>query len=281
MRPTDADLPYKPTTQHPPEGLDFWELFDFFWVRGFGNIQHDDGTWKPWTAASLETALDGSPDKRSIENWRSQANMPSPANLHKLSWIIAGEDRVARTAWYEALVAARMSEKRKEQAASKSAPEQHLVDLQNQQPKRYSFSPMVWAAGALALGGLAVGAWVAFSGASSPAVQNIRICDAPYFDDDKNDCTQHVSVFVEGVDEVFLSFDFEGVPNGTPFDRWWIHNGERVAGRTSFNDEAWPGYTFWRPGVLQVGQYVVRIVVDGEVFTQTFFVQPEGFTEDE
>lgn len=111
-------------------------------------------------------------------------------------------------------------------------------------------------------------------------VDNIRICDRVYFDQDINKCTQHLAVFVEGIDEVFLSFDFADETFGMPFERWWILNGERVAGRNSFNDQAWPGYTFWRPGVLNVGQYVVRIVMDERTFTQTFQVQQEGYISD-
>ena len=281
MKAQDPDTDYQHTTQLPPDDLSFSELFDFFWARGLGNTQHTDGTSIPWTAASLETALDGSPDKRSIENWRSQSNMPSPENIRKLSWVIAGDNKPVRTAWYEALIAARLSAKRSEQAAQRPAPEKHLTQALENTASQHSNTKTIWGGiGAIAV--LVAGLfWWWIGTASSPAVSNMRICDAPYFDDELKDCTQHVSVFVHGIDEVFLSFDFGDVEDGTPFDRWWILEGERVAGRTSFNDEAWPGYTYWRPGVLEVGQYVVRIVVNGEVFTQTFYVQPEGFLPEE
>ena len=266
------------TKASPPADLSFWELFDYFWVRGIGNAPHADGTPTPWTATTLELAFDGSPDKRSIENWQSQANMPSPDSIRKLSWVIAGADRQVRQAWYEALIAARLQEQRKEKAQAKSAPEKHLAEINTSMSETRS-TPQRWRAplAVVGVGVIALGAWFIFNPTPSEAVQNMRICDAPYFDENSKDCTQHVSVFVHGIDEVFLSFDFGDVAQGTPFDRWWILNGERVAGRTSFNDEAWPGYTYWRPGPLEVGQYVVRIVVEGEVFTQTFYVQPEGF----
>ena len=275
-----------PRIPEPPDGLDFWGLFDFFWVRGLGNELHTDGTPTPWTATSLELAFDGTPDKRTIENWQSQANMPSPDNIRKLSWVIAGEDKKLRQLWYEALIAARLTERRKEQARAKSAPEQYLAkqvateDASQLGSPHKSRLPMLWVATGVILLAGALAAWMIWNATAAPLVANMRICDAPYFDGDTKKCTQHVSVFVHGVDEVFLSFDFQNVADGTPFDRWWILNGERVAGRTSFNDEAWPGYTYWRPGTLEIGQYVVRIVVEEQVFTQTFFVQPEGFPID-
>lgn len=267
-----------PTQTAPPIELSFWELFDYFWARGLGNQRHTDGTATPWTATSLENAFDGSPDKRSIENWQSQNNMPSPENIRKLSWVIAGDDKKLRRAWYEALIAARLREKRKERALAKSAPEKHLTESQAQTETTPSGKPKKIAGlVAIVAAALATAGWFMIGTTSASSIENLRICDAPYFDDETKDCTQHVSVFVHGIDEVFLSFDFKNVADGTPFDRWWILNGERIAGRTSFNDEAWPGYTFWRPGVLEVGQYVVRVVVEGQVFTQTFFVQPDGF----
>ena len=131
-------------------------------------------------------------------------------------------------------------------------------------------------------GGIAVWFQWPWSGDGGQRVGNIRICDAPWFDSETKKCTKHVSVFVHGIEEVFLSFDFENVPDGAPFERWWIRNGERVAGRTSFNDVAWPGYTFWRPaGGLRIGEYVVRVVVDEKVFTQVFQVQHDGFHQDQ
>lgn len=261
-------------TSPPPKGAEFWELFDFFWVRGLGNDLHADGTSQSWTAASLESAFDGRPDKRSIENWQSRVNIPSQENLRKISALIAGEDTRLRKAWFEALVDARLEEKRrvKETSTVVAEAEPHIKTSNKLRLKVYAAGT----AAMVALGGLYL--WQ--TSQPNEYVQNMRICDEAYFDEHTQKCTKHVDVFVHGVDEVFLSFDFNDVKYGAPFERWWIHNGERVAGRTSFNDDAWPGYTFWRPGVLQVGTYVVRLVVAGEVTTQTFYVQAEGFTSD-
>ncbi len=260
----------------PPQGASFWELFDFMWVRGLGNELHADGTSQSWTATSLEIAFDGSPDKRSIENWHSRAHMPSPDNLRKVSALISGGDDALRKDWYEALIDARKDAKRKEkEQPSVAIDNPPAPEVAKPTGKHLTFAALGGAA-VLALGGI----MLMQSASAGPYVENMRICDAAYFDTEVNKCTKHVDVYVHGVDEVFLSFDFNGVAHGEPFERWWIHNGERVAGRTSFNYEAWPGYTFWRPGVLQVGTYVVRLVVDGEVTTQTFYVQAEGFTSD-
>lgn len=261
----------------PPREMDFWTLMDHFWALGIGNNLHDDGTSLPWTAEKLELAFDGSPDKRSIENWRSRTNKPSPENIRKLSWIISGGDVELRKSWYDALIAARQTEVRKGKFNVNEEPNTQL-DETPLALLRTRKAP-IWLLGVLSLL-LLIGLWSLFQPNNAPLIQNMRVCDKFYFDTETKKCTKHVSVFVHGIDEVFLSFDFGDVPKGAPFERWWILNGERVAGRSSFNDEAWPGYTFWRPGILKVGQYVVRLIVDGKVTTQTFYVQEDGIDPD-
>ncbi|MYI69392.1 MAG: hypothetical protein F4103_11860 [Boseongicola sp. SB0673_bin_14] len=249
-----------------------------------GNQRHEDGSPTPWTATTLESALDGKPDRRSIEYWRSRTNMPSPDNIRKLSIVASGGDHALRKTWYDSFMAARRVEKRRsEDVRQKGAAVGESVQAPAA-PMRNRWRLAVAALVAL----LAVSGGIAFwfqwpwSGDGGQSVGNIRICDAPWFDSETKKCTKHVSVFVHGIEEVFLSFDFENVPDGAPFERWWIRNGERVAGRTSFNDVAWPGYTFWRPaGGLRIGEYVVRVVVDEKVFTQVFQVQHDGFHQDQ
>lgn len=267
----------------PPQSLSFWDLLDHFWDQGIGNQRHEDGSPIPWTATTLESMLDGKPDRRSIEYWRSRTNMPSPDNIRKLSIVASGGDHTLRKAWYDSFMAARRAEKRGHEGDGKRG---EAVDKTSQAPGASFRDPrrlVVFASAALLAVFGALAFWLQWhrSGDAGQHVSNIRICDAPWFDSETKKCTKHVSVFVHGIEEVFLSFDFENVPDGTPFKRWWIRNGERVAGRTSFNDVAWPGYTFWRPtGGLRIGEYVVRIVVDEKVFTQVFQVQNDGFYQD-
>ena len=267
----------------PPKDAPFWELFDYFWARGIGNFVLEDGTAAPWTASLLEQALGGTPDRRSIENWQSRTNIPSPENIRRLSWVISGGDNELRKAWYNALITARLAERRQRKPRAKKNVTDDAGEVESHPggdaagPKPGFNRKSALVAGVAAICA-AVGGWYFLSQEDAPYVDNIRICSAHYFDENAKKCTQHVSVFVFGIDEVFLSFDFNNVPHGAPFERWWIRNGERVAGRTSFNDDAWPGWTFWRPGEpLHVGQYVVRVVVEGAVETQTFFVQEDNY----
>lgn len=264
--------------QPPPRDVGFWELFDFFWDHGVGNSVHEDGTSIAWTALTLESAFEGKPDKRSIEYWQSRTNMPSPENIRKISSVAGGGNHAIRKAWHDALIAARRVEKRKDKTEQKAQAE---TQKPNASQRRFgTMPPLKWVFGMAIIVVVGVVTWWQIQNASlEPSVENIRICDAAFFDAETKKCRKHVSVFVHGVDEVFLSFDFVNVPDGTPFERWWIRNGERVAGRSSFNDVAWPGYTYWRPGVLEMGQYVVRIVVEDQVFTQVFSVQQDGFSE--
>lgn len=261
--------------------MSFQELFDYLWDHGIGNGANSDGDPVPWTAESLEIALDGKLNARSIVDWKSGKRLPQVPNLHALARIIADGDEHMRKRWAERLIEERQivwdqRNNKKEKATETEVPVEPEVGVVATEAQKRSFARK-WVglgAGAAALVGIIV-----FHNLNSvPSVKNMRICDAPYFDEKTKRCSQHVSVFVHGIDEVFLSFDFKNVPHGMPFERWWILNGERVAGRTSFNDEAWDGWTFWRPaGGLQIGQYVVRLVVDGRVETQTFYVQADGF----
>ena len=111
----------------PPLGADFWDLFDFIWVRGLGHELHADGTSQSWTAIKLEIAFNDTPDKRSVENWQSRTHMPSPDNLRKLSALIADGDDALRKTWYEALLDARLAEKRKEKAKPAARRDQRPV----------------------------------------------------------------------------------------------------------------------------------------------------------
>lgn len=266
-------------TAPPPRDADIWELIEFLWSRGLGRELLADGSFQPWTQASMADAFGGKPDERSIANWTARTNPPSPASIRHLSLLVSGGDQDLRRQWQEALTDARnqynAAKKQKDTEGDKThadVPQNPALNGARRAGLRFLW--VAWLAIGLALGaGLG---WLSGVLQPGPLVQNMRICDRPLFDTELKKCTRHVDVFAEGINEVYLSFDFEGVAQGAPFERWWIRNGERIAGRRSFNDEAWPGYTFWRPGVLVPGQYVVRLVVDEQVFTQVFYVQADG-----
>ncbi len=265
----------------PPKNLSFWKMFDFFWDNGIGNDLDSEGAPVPWTAQQLEDALEGTPDKRTIENWQRHANLPSRENLRKLAGLASGGDRGLRNRWHEALFEVSRAERElkkeeKTQRTDDTSPDMSAALHHEEPSKARSKALILGLAGLIALAG-AGGVYYSQKDQSVPLVENMRICDRFFFDFEAKKCKQHMPVFMSGIDEVYLSFDFNNVPEGTPFERWWIRNGERIAGRTSFNDDAWPGYTFWRPGgPLPVGQYVVRLVVEGQVETQAFLVQQEG-----
>ena len=259
--------------RHPPASTSFQDLFDHIWTRGLGNSHTAEGIPLPWTAETLSIALGGDVDPRTIENWSRGANRPSPRNIARLARLIAPEDISLRHEWYDALSLAARSERRVSREARAGPSVKTPPPTAPATPFRYGWHFVI--AGTVAITGVILSILLLWP--TGGLVTDIRICDAPYFDENAGKCTQHVPVFVHGIEEVFLSFDLPGVPYGDPFERWWILNHERIAGRTSFNDEAWPGWTYWRPGTLQIGQYVVRIVVEGQVFTQTFQVQADGF----
>ena len=269
--------------REPPNGADIWELFDHFVTRGLGNSEIQGGVPQPWTPEALDIAFGGSPGTRAIEDWFSHSAVPSPQSVFKIAELAAQGDKSRRIRWHDALTAARKIENRKRKAAGLEVDEEVENDPEpvncNVPPRS---SMRAWVFAGLATAALVfAGSWWFFLRSAPQSVENIRICSVYYLDREQGRCTQHEAVFMHGIDDVYLSFDLVNVPDGAPFERWWILNGERQAGKPSFNDEAWPGWTYWRPGTLRMGQYVVRVIVDGQVFTQTFQVRAENYVSEE
>ncbi len=296
----------------PPNEMQIDRLIDHICNYGSGNILAQNGVPKPWTPASLSIELglnnaDGTTDT-TIRNWISGRTLPKIEQLHKLARVVSCGDDYYLKAWTSALINARTETKlrKKEEAIqvtqkgvdsspftghTKEFDSSIIADLDNKLQKNSSNRSLKPSSRFLGGKYLYVAIislfcflatllfWMDAPFKTISVVRNIRVCDEPYFDKKVKDCSKHVSVYMHGIEEVFLSFDFENLAKGEPFERWWIRNGERVAGRTSFNDEAWPGYTYWRPdNGFPVGEYVVRIVIDGKVATQTFSVQKTGFS---
>lgn len=265
--------------------MSFYELFDYFWDQGVGNYLDKSGNPKSWNSETLslefgEHNIDV--NARTIDNWKSHKALPKQKYIRGLALIASPRDDYLFNKWNDAFWKTHRNEKLKRKAWSEKTTENDLIesDIEPHNKKLSFQKAWIFIAGLFGTIGIISAIIVFFSGESEPAsfVKKFHICDKYYFDKETKKCKQHVSVFVHGIDEVFLSFDFVNVPKGAAFERWWIRDGERIAGRTSFNDDAWPGYTYWRPkGGLDVGTYVVRLVVDGKVETQTFYVQQDGF----
>ena len=269
--------------REPPSGADIWGLFDHFVTRGLGNPEMKDGVPRPWTAVALDIAFGGSRGTRAIEDWFSHNAVPSPQSVFKIAELAAEGDKSRRIRWHDALTAARKVENRKRKAAGLEVDEEpeNGTEPANQSVLERSNRRVQVFAGLALVMLVSASSWWFFLRSAPQSVENIRICSVYYLDREQGRCTQHEAVFMHGIDDVYLSFDLVNVPEGAPFERWWILNSERQAGKSSFNDEAWPGWTYWRPGTLKVGQYVVRVVVDGRVFTQTFQVRAENYSSEE
>lgn len=249
--------------------------------NGVGNDLDRNGDIIPWTVPTLHAAMGGEPSDRALQYWFDQSHPPSGENLRKFCWVISNNDPIRRKAWINALDTALRAEKTKKKNEETINEPTQVVG--NVEPiKLAKAKPLAWLIGVSVATIATIGGVYVFKKDTLPPVSNIRICTPFYFDEHAKECTKHVPVMVEGVERVLLSFDFNNVHEGAPFERWWIHNSIRVAGRTSYNDAAWPGWTFWQPGgPLKVGQYVVRVELDETVYTQTFYVQKEEYLEKE
>jgi len=221
-------------------------------------------------AAFAETAT--SVDKRSIQSWRSGASVPRLDKLRSLADLItrsAGQ----RSIWLKALIDARRksidARKRQATAEKPSPPPSYAPD---DPPLRPRNSKWVATAAAIALAGLTlIGAMFGFSNRDAEAsIANIQFCTEENFSTGSFTCLETSQSFDETTTTLMVTFDLVNVDEGASFERIWYREGLEFLRKSSFNDEAWPGYTFLNFDRFPEGNYTLRIIVDGKSFTSTF-----------
>lgn len=266
----------------PPDGRDFRELFQYVCDHGIGRPVGQDGVTEAWTDDALEAAFaeTATPvDRRSIQSWRSGASVPRLDKVRSLAEVITSKSD-ERANWLKALIEARRNslEARKSSAGTTASlvtpPEKETLAADAAAPASRRWKPVV--AGFLLLGLAVLGSAFLLTTKSPEAqVANIEFCSEETFSTETYTCLEPADSFSEDVTTLMVTFDLVNVPEGMSFERIWYREGLEFLRKSSFNDEAWPGYTFLKFDKFPEGNYTLRIIVDGQSFTSAFKVGDE------
>ncbi|WP_300390032.1 hypothetical protein [Henriciella sp.] len=245
------------------------ELLHYYVQSGVGLPVSEKGVPGQWTDVGLEAALAEigiNVDKRSIQSWLSGASVPKVEKLKGLA-SLASSDRFERERWTAAFIRLRrkaLDERRREQQASPAAT--------TNQPARLRWRPaLAVLAAVISLAGVTYVILQLLGPA--PVAENIRFCDEVHFSTDTKRCTQSMTEFPDGLKTLMITFDLNNVAKGETFTRNWYRNGRNIHTKTSFHDEAWPGYTYWHwPEGFDDGEYTLQIVSGDRTVTKTFQV---------
>lgn len=107
------------------------------------------------------------------------------------------------------------------------------------------------------------------------SIANIQFCTEENFSTQSFSCLETSQSFDENTTTLMVTFDLVNVDEGASFERIWYREGLEFLRKSSFNDEAWPGYTFLNFDRFPEGNYTLRIIVDGKSFTSTFKIGDE------
>lgn len=259
----------------PPNILGFQELFRFIWLQGIGNKFDRHGEPKPWTDESLEDRfyeLDYEIDKRTIQNWLSGKNKPSPKNLHKLARVVSNDDAGLKILWRDAFTMASVSKQKTKNLSTEPTLIQ-MADKSDVGSKHKIRSRALISI--LGFIGLLSISTVSMKSRKLPVIEvtNLKFCNKALFDRTAKLCKTNVSNFPVGTSLIFVSFNMPNATMGQPFDRKWYRDGQKFAEREGFIDSAWENYTWLEnSNGHDAGKYDLRIIVNGRVTTGSFFV---------
>ena len=260
----------------PSDADSLRDLLHYYFQSGVGLPVSEDGVAGQWSDARLEAALAGigiTVDRRSIQAWLSGASIPRVEKLKGLARL-ASSDRFERERWSAAFIRLRqkaLDERRQERKAGPAAADAGVRAPRPEQAPRRLYLP---GAVILAVTGLAGAAYLVVQLLSpAPVASNITFCDETHFATETKTCTEAMTAFPEGLKTLMITFDLNQVDEGETFTRNWYRNGRQIHTKTSFNDEAWPGYTFWHwPEGFDDGEYALQIVSGERAVTRTFHV---------
>jgi len=103
--------------------------------------------------------------------------------------------------------------------------------------------------------------------------ENIKFCTEDQFDKKAFICLVNMDEFPHQTQLIYVSFTLNEAFPGQRFDRVWMRNGERFLEKTSFNHEAWSGYTYINnPYGHDPGQYVLEVSINDMATSASFTV---------
>jgi len=244
-----------------------------------------DGRPDPWTSEQMEAAfltVNRTVSIKTIENWRAGRVLPSPRNIILLAEIFSGNDLNRRGAWLsrltESVNLSKANLKTIEPAVvTEEEADTHSAPTPPQQKSSRLLLGMglgaILTAGLVGMTSGKVQSFQSFLKTDPPTVTDIRFCTEANFDREIKRCRLHEPRFPAGTKLIHVSFETQNVPYGQPFSRRWYRDGQLFIERDGFFDEAWENWTWIREGEdgdHLPGNYVLRIIIDGQVTTGTF-----------
>tara|TARA_B100000949_G_scaffold64504_1_gene57215 strand:+ start:3250 stop:4113 length:864 start_codon:yes stop_codon:yes gene_type:complete len=267
----------------PPECDSLRELLLYFCDQGIGLRTSGSDRFPRWTDILLEGALAATGtevDRRSIQAWLSGATIPKGDKLRALA-SLASSQKFEREKWSAALLKLRrkaIDERKREKSVSQ-------IEVRPDDARRaktdFVFRMVPVRARFMLFAGIfAFSALIVTLGFSKrlglvtePVATDIEFCAEDTFDKTLQRCKNPTHAFTDGLSTLLVTLDLSGVPTGEKFTRRWYLNGELVHQKTSFNDEAWPGYTYWHwPTGFRNGLYTLQIVYEDKTSTAQFRV---------
>lgn len=273
----------------PVEAASLRDLLQYYFQSGVGLPVSEEGVAGQWTDVRLQEALAGigiHADKRSIQSWLSGATIPKSDKLKGLARL-AAEDPYLQEKWSTAFIRLRFKaiearkQARKASAGTGSLSETDVPVPDTPQaephtvPRKVPFH-LVVASVVLSMAIMAsLLLALSFAWNAAPIATNMEFCSEEEFSTETLECTIARTSFPEGLETLMVTFDLPNVPEGETFTRKWYLNGSLIHEKTSFKDDAWPGYTFWHwPEGFDSGEYALQIVSGDKAVTQTFQVGP-------
>ena len=257
--------------REPPKNLSFSALFKFIWKQGIGNRFGNDGEPVPWrdqTLCDRFMEFGYNVDKRTLQNWLSGSHKPSPKNLHRLAKVISNNDSGFKKLWLDALTIADIKD-------LPSIPQIGAADIKLKDKTGFSRKSIAAIIGVLAVIGVA-GLYMVFGGRGEQIdyrVTNLKFCDKDRFSETEKVCTTDVTHFPAGTKLIFVSFNAPNAPEGQYFERKWFRKGQEFLSKDGYIDAAWEDYTWLQnPDGHDNGKYNLRIIINKQVTTGTFFV---------
>jgi len=262
--------------QNPPdEVMSFKNLINYIWDHGLGNRLTPDAVPMPWKPETFESAffdIGFDVDIRSFQNWRGGVHKADRKNIHAIARVVSGGDPHIQKEWAIKLIDAPKIDESDINSDSKGKIEKFS---QKSNFKDLFFKYRLFITG-LVLGQIPLLAVILFSyssGRGQTTITDLKFCDEAGFSKTAMKCHNPASHFPSGTGRIYVSFDFNNSYMGQPFERRWYQNSEMFLSKKSFNDTAWPGYTFIsQEDGMKDAKYDLRVIVDDSTTTKSFIV---------
>lgn len=276
----------------PPPEASIFDLLDFFWEFGIGNVRPDGGDEIPWTVASIMDAMSEqgiSLSERTIQNWFTVESRKNPreSQIIELCKLITNAD--CGRSWRKAFLAASADHRKRSPVADLAIstkidnPDTSFFGKQFGLKLRKPLAGFAIASAVLAV--IAFSLFVSRGQTSLPSAK-VTFCSAEAFNLHTKLCEKSQNSYPVGTRTVYLNIDVAGLAPGESFSRRWFYNNWRMfeADKVTFLVEPWENWTFIGSAdptsneapAMDSGSYTLNIIIDNKASAWTFVIEGES-----